>query len=475
MSSQSFSVHPFLRSGLCFFALTTAFTVHAEPNFRAGQVLVQALPEELGDAKVLRYYPGSGVSIVKVEPGKENGQLTAFKAKGKRASKNYIASHFVDDPYYNTYQWHFNHIESDLAWGTSDGYGVTVAVLDTGLREGGNDGIGCIDTNDSGQKTGVDIVNNDNDPTDGDGHGTHVSGTIAQATGNKVGVAGLAYASCVMPVKVLSDTGSGTFADIAEGIYYAVDNGAGVINMSLGVSARSGLTNDPIMDAALDYAESNGVIVVAAAGNDGFRKNVSYPAIYPSVIAVGATDFNNSLASYSNRGKGLDVVAPGGNTSADENGDGFADGVLQETFGSDGVWGYYFFQGTSMAAPHVSALAAMLLANGVVPADVKQAITSSAMDLGSTGYDSTYGHGLIQGYQALNWTAGDSSSGGGDSGGDDSNSGEATCTDMDGDGYCVEQGDCDDNNADVYPGRNEKGPRSRDGLDNNCDGQVDNK
>ncbi|WP_299017996.1 S8 family serine peptidase [uncultured Photobacterium sp.] len=473
MSNFLSSNLPNLRTGLCFFALVAALPAYAEPNFHAGQVLVKATPEELGEEKVLRFYPKSGVSVVSVERGKEAGQLTAFRAKGKRSSKNYIANHFVDDPYYTTYQWHFSHIESDQAWGTSDGFGITVAVLDTGLREGGNDGIACIDTNkDTGQRTGVDIVNNDNDPTDGDGHGTHVSGTIAQATGNKVGVAGLAYASCVMPVKVLSDTGSGSFADIAEGIYYAVDNGAGVINMSLGVSARSGLTNDPLMDAALDYAADNGVIVVAAAGNDGFRKNVSYPAIYPSVIAVGATDFNNALASYSNRGKGLDVVAPGGNTSADANGDGFADGVLQETFGSDGRWGYYFFQGTSMAAPHVSALAAMLLANGVAPADVKDAITSTAQDLGNSGYDNSFGHGLIQSYQALNWTTGDSDGGGSipDGGGEG-----ATCTDSDGDGYCVEDGDCDDTNADVYPGRNEKGPRGRDGLDNNCDGFVDNK
>ncbi|MCW8328526.1 S8 family serine peptidase [Photobacterium sp. SDRW27] len=449
-----------LRSVLCFFALITPFTLNAEPNFHAGQVVVQATPDELGDAKVLRFYPNSGISVIQVELGKEASKLNAYRAKGKRASKNFIASHFANDPYYSTYQWHFSKIEVENAWEVSDGYGVTVAVLDTGLRMGGNDGIGCVEG-------GTDIAYDDNDPTDGDGHGTHVSGTIAQATNNSTGVAGLAYSSCVMPVKVLDDGGSGSFADIADGIYYAVSNGAGVINMSLGVSARSGLTNDPIMDAALDHAAANGVVVVAAAGNDSFRKNVSYPAIYPSVIAVGATDYNNALAPYSNRGKGLDIVAPGGNTAADENGDGFADGVLQETFASDGTWGYYFFQGTSMATPHVSALAAMLLANGIEPEDVKEAMTSTAQDLGNPGYDNSFGHGLIQPSQALNWSAGGSlpEEGGGEN--------EVVCTDNDGDGYCAEVDDCDDTNANVNPGKNEKGQRRKDGLDNNCNGVID--
>ncbi len=122
-------------------------------------------------------------------------------------------------------------------------------------------------------------MNGDNDPMDGDGHGTHVSGTIAQTTNNNKGVAGLAHGACIMPVKVLDDNGSGSFADIADGIYYAVNNGALVINMSLGTNARFNIRNDLTMDPALDYAFSNGVTVVCASGNDGFKKNISYPAI----------------------------------------------------------------------------------------------------------------------------------------------------------------------------------------------------
>jgi serine protease len=265
-----------------------------------------------------------------------------------------------------------------------------------------------------------------------------------------MGVAGLAYGSCIMPVKVLDDNGSGTFADIAEGVYYAVNNGAMVINMSLGTSARFNVKSDPVMDPALDYAYSNGVTVICASGNDGFKKNVSYPAIYSTTIAVGAVDYQSKVMRYSNKGDGLDIVAPGGDMSADRNNDGYADGVLQETY-VNGAWGYWFYEGTSMAAPHVAAVAAMLYSYGVAnDADsVYQALTSTALDLNSTGYDSTSGYGLVQAYSALTY--------------------DGSCTDADGDGYCIDS-DCDDNDASVNPGSSEV---CDDGIDNNCDGTVD--
>ena len=286
-------------------------------------------------------------------------------------------------------------MQASQAWDIASGAGATVAVLDTGLNTGGEDTPICV-------LPGIDIAYGDNDPSDGDSHGTHVSGTIAQATNNGLGVAGLAHGACILPVKVLDDTGSGGMAEIAEGIYWAVDNGADVINMSLGISARYNITHDAYVDPALDYAYSHNVTVVAASGNDGNRRNVGYPAIYPSVIAVGATDANNKLARYSNRGTGLDLMAPGGDTGADANGDGYADGVLQETF-SGGSWGYYFFQGTSMASPHVAAAAAVLLSAGVAttPDEIESLLKSTALDLGSAGVDSSYGAGLIQLYSAL--------------------------------------------------------------------------
>jgi serine protease len=257
-----------------------------------------------------------------------------------------------------------------------------------------------------------------------------------------------------MPVKVLGDNGSGSFADIADGIHYAVDNGALVINMSLGTSARFNIRNDSTMDPALDYAFSKGVTVVCASGNDGSRKNVSYPAIYPTTIAVGAVDLQPKVTRYSNRGDGLDIVAPGGDVSSDRNNDGYGDGVLQETY-INGAWGYWFFDGTSMASPHVAAVAAMLYSYDPAntPDSVYQTLTLTTQDLNDPGFDSTSGHGLVQAFNALNY---DGSSGG--------------CTDNDLDGWCIEDGDCDDNNPAINPGASEI---CGDSIDNNCDSVID--
>lgn len=258
------------------------------------------------------------------------------------------------------------------------------------------------------------------------------------------------------------------------------------------------------MDPALDYAYSNDVTVVCASGNDGSRKNVSYPAIYPTTIAVGATDADSMVTRYSNKGEGLDIVAPGGDTSKDINGDGYGDGVLQETY-INGSWGYYFFQGTSMASPHVAAVAAMLYASGTAtnPVSAYAALTSTALDLEDAGYDKVSGYGLVQAYDALNFVGCSDDDGdgfttcGGDC--DDSNSsinpgmaedcndgidnncdgftdeeddtcGSGTCTDVDGDGWCVEDGDCNDGDPSIHPGMAEV---CDDGIDNNCNLSID--
>lgn len=203
------------------------------PPFMKGQVVLQGQPENLPEnLKRIKYLPRADLTIVAVEPGREWGQIQSLRAKGFRAHLNLKAKAFFepDDQFYS-YQWHFPLIQSEQAWDLSTGYNIVVAVLDTGLKtDGAEDGIACV-------LSGYDVVNTDYEPIDGDGHGTHVSGTISQATSNGKGVAGLAYGACILPVKVLDDEGSGSFADIAEGVYYAVDNGAKVINLSLGINA----------------------------------------------------------------------------------------------------------------------------------------------------------------------------------------------------------------------------------------------
>lgn len=246
---------------------------------------------------------------------------------------------------------------------------------------------------------GYDFINSDSHPNDDEGHGTHVAGTIAQTTNNSLGVAGIAFNTSLMPVKILGADGGGSYQQIVDGIYYAVNNGAQIISMSLG-----GPSAAQILEDALAYAKTNGVTVIAACGNSN-SSSCDYPAAYNSyVIAVGATQYNETRAPYSSYGSSLDIVAPGGNTSLDQNSDGFVDGVLQNTFSDTPVdWAYWFYQGTSMATPHVSGVAALLLAKepGLTPAQIRDKLQTTAEDLGASGWDNIYGWGLLDAEAAL--------------------------------------------------------------------------
>jgi serine protease len=282
-----------------------------------------------------------------------------------------------NDPKY-TEQWHMKRAGAESAWEYACGQGVTVAVVDTGIAcydEGGfmkgTDlaGTSCVD--------GYNFVAKNKIAADDQGHGTHVAGTIAQTTNNGVGVAGLAHCANLMPVKVLSARGWGTMADVAEGIRWAADHGAQVINLSLGAPVKS-----KVVENAVHHAIKKGVVVVAAAGNSG--RSVGWPAAYPGVIAVSATDKNDAIAWFSSRGPEVSIGAPGV-------------GVTQQTICESGKnkceqWGV--FNGTSMASPHVAGAAALLVGQGVTdPASVKAILQSTATPKEDTNL---FGAGILE-------------------------------------------------------------------------------
>ena len=289
-----------------------------------------------------------------------------------------------DDPMYK-HQWHFDMVKAEGAWSMSSGEGVVVAVIDTGvspgkLENGQSSRYRRVpDLKDTVLVPGYNFVDNNADPSDGNGHGTHVAGTIAQTTHNAFGVAGLAYKAKIMPIKVLSDRGFGSVGAISNGIRFAADQGAKVINMSLGGGMYSAT-----LARAVKYARDKGVVVVCAAGNGG-REKVEYPAAYKGAFAVSALGPDGKLAFYSSYGKETDIAAPGGDTRVDLNGDGIPDGVLQDTIarGDPSRHGFFPFQGTSMATPHVAAGAALVAALGVSdPDEIESILQSTAHDLG---------------------------------------------------------------------------------------------
>lgn len=369
-------------------------------SFRTDEVLVKFKGREVAN----RVPVPKGISVEQF--------LRKFHGRGDilYAEPNYIAHAYSvpNDTYYG-YQWHLNNpttggIHTEAAWDVSQGTGVTVAVVDTGIAYE-NYSIYSQAPDFSGTifVPGYDFVGNDTHPNDENGHGTHVAGTIAQSTNNGYGVAGVAYNAKLMPVRVLDRWGNGSYADVADGIRWAADHGAQVINLSLGGPSSSSALFD-----AVSYAYGKGVTVVAASGNDNGA--VGYPAAYDDyVIAVGATRYDETRAPYSNYGLSLDIVAPGGDLNVDQNGDGYGDGVLQQTFsGNPRSFGYYFFQGTSMATPHVAGVAALVIANGnaTTPADVRRALETTADDLGVSGRDDYYGTGLVNAAAALGYSAG---------------------------------------------------------------------
>jgi serine protease len=298
-----------------------------------------------------------------------------------------------DDPMFPL-QWHMEMIRAPEAWSVTRGAGVIVAVIDTGVAWKNVDGVAqqVPDLAGTAFTQGKSFVPGLPDGLDDHLHGTHVAGTIAQTTNNGVGVAGVAYEATIMPLKVLGGDGRGSVAGIANAIRYAADNGAQVINMSLG-----GPLPSRVLAKAIEYANERGVTVVCAAGNES-KSRIGYPAANDGSIAVAAVDLLGERTWYSNWGDSLDISAPGGDTRADKNRDGYPDGVLQNTIKlQDPLADHYMWlQGTSMASPHVAGAAALVVARGVTnPSEVERVLKDTAVHPKKVKWDRDYGAGVI--------------------------------------------------------------------------------
>jgi len=402
------------------FAITPLTALAQKPTgagnggFEPGEVLVKFKPVvgtqsgrqrlQREGAKILQTLPRSGLMRLAVTPGSEQPAIAALLARGdvEFATVNHLVETMEqpNDPYY-TQQWPLDKIQAPAAWDINHGEAtITIAIIDTGVdldhpdlagklwansdEIPGNgvddDGNGYVD-----DYHGYDFFNGDAAPDDDNSHGSHVAGIAAASTNDSVGIAGVSWGAKIMPLKVLGSNGGGSTADVAEAIYYAVDNGASVINMSLGSSGSSWPCYWYDVEDAFNYAVNHNVLLVVAAGNDG-KDGVSCPGAYDQAFAVGSTDSSDSRSYFSNYGSRLDIVAPGSS--------------IYSTW-SGGSYGYK--SGTSMATPHVAGLAALVwgVNPGFTAAQVREIIQTSANDLGSTGWDNYFGYGRINAYRAL--------------------------------------------------------------------------
>jgi subtilisin family serine protease len=306
------------------------------------------------------------VEILRIDPDIEVYALENVRIKGVKSQPA------------QTLTWNIDQVDAEISWGISTGDPVKVGVIDTGIDLKHPDLQANI-------KGGYNAIYPWKSPNDDNGHGTHVAGIIA-ALNNDIGVVGVGPNIDLYAIKVLNASGSGYLSDVIEGLDWAVTYGMQVVNMSLGTSQDIQSFHDAILNAY-----NAGVVIVAAAGNSGGA--VSYPAAYPEVIAVSATDQNNQIASWSSRGPEVDLAAPGVNIYSTYKGQSYAT-----------------LSGTSMAAPHVSGAAALVidtkkcdlnLDNVCTPAEVQQRLEQTAIDLGDPGKDTLYGAGLVNVYQVL--------------------------------------------------------------------------
>ncbi len=346
-----------------------------------------------GDAKLLRDLKRSGLDefTESIEPNYSYSipeatqvRLPIAVDKPTQKSGNKRPEKFPNDPLFPR-QWNLQQINIEPAWAITKGKGSIVAVVGTGISR-------VSDLEKTEILDGYDFINDNADATDDHGHGTHIAGTIAQSTNNGFGAAGIAPEASLIPVKVLSIGGNGTVADIAEGIRFAADHGAHVINLTM-----VGNGNSLFLQKAIDYADRKGAVLVAPAGNSS-RTAAAYPARYRHVLGVAALDSRGEKAPYSNAGAGVDLSAPGGWIDGEDP----SGGIIQNTFDRKMQVSIFApYQGTSMAAPHVSGVAALLHSIGVTdPAEISTILMRSAHAVAQDTRND-YGSGKLDAVAAL--------------------------------------------------------------------------
>lgn len=403
------------------FASTPSSLFHAQaqpqaasPRYVSGELVVALQPgyslsalELPADVQVLDSDPALSevldVYVLHTPSGQEETVRSALAANPAVAfvERNAVvqAAYIPDDPLWPpgsvppaspSGQYGQVMVNAPDAWDTSTGTaGVILAVLDSGIDASHAEFSGRL-------LPGYDFIDDDSVPQDGCGHGTHVTG-IAAATGdNSLGVAGMDWQASILPVRVLDDTCSANAVTVASGIVYAVDQGADVINLSLGTAAASF-----ILESATYYAYSHGVAVIASSGNSG-SSPVWYPARYPWVLSVGAVDESGTRMISSSYGSDLDLTAPGNLVLSTTPNSAYH---LESTYGVQR--GYGVMSGTSMAAGFVSGAASLLLAANpgryAHPIQLYQALMESAQDRGASGRDDYYGWGILDADTALDF------------------------------------------------------------------------